>query len=87
MARAALAEHLENASLSGFHYGVLTICSLAYALTGMGVMLISILLSPIKTEWGLDLVTTGLLASVGYVGMFFGASALCRSAVSLTRLT
>ena len=71
--RDSLVAYLEEAPLSGFHYGVLTICSLAYALTGMGVMLISILLSPIKAEWGLDLVTTGLLASVGYVGMFFGA--------------
>ncbi len=69
----SLAEHLETASLSRFHYGLLTICSLAYALTGMGVMLISILLTPIKNEWGLGLVTTGLLASAGYVGMFFGA--------------
>ena len=75
MGRESLVEYLEKAPLSGFHYGVLTICSLAYALTGMGVMLISILLSPIKAEWGLDLVTTGLLASVGYVGMFFGAIA------------
>ena len=73
MGKESLVAYLEKAPLSGFHYGVLTICSLAYALTGMGVMLISILLSPIKAELGLDLVTTGLLASVGYVGMFFGA--------------
>ncbi len=73
MEKGFLVEYLETASLSRFHYGLLTICSLAYALTGMGVMLISILLTPIKDEWGLSLVTTGLLASSGYVGMFFGA--------------
>ncbi len=73
MGKESLVEYLETASLSNFHYGLLTICSLAYALTGMGVMLISILLTPIKNEWGLSLVTTGLLASAGYVGMFFGA--------------
>lgn len=39
----------------------------------MGVMLISILLTPIGKEWSLDFVTRGLLASAGYVGMFFGA--------------
>ena len=73
MEKESLVEYLETASLSRFHYGLLTICALAYALTGMGVMLISILLTPIKNEWGLSLITTGLLASAGYVGMFFGA--------------
>lgn len=73
MEKDSLVDYLEIASLSRFHYGILTICSLAYALTGMGVMLISILLMPIKNEWGLSLITTGLLASAGYVGMFFGA--------------
>lgn len=73
MEKESLVEYLETASLSRFHYGLLTICALAYALTGMGVMLISILLTSIKNEWGLSLVTTGLLASAGYVGMFFGA--------------
>lgn len=61
------------APLSTFHYGILAISSLAYALTGMGVMLISILLTPIGKEWGLTSVALGLLASVGYVGMFLGA--------------
>ena len=75
MGKESLVEHLETAPLSRFHYGLLTVCALAYALTGMGVMLISILLTPIKNEWGLSLVTTGLLASAGYVGMFFGAIA------------
>ncbi|MFQ6074301.1 MAG: MFS transporter [Candidatus Bathyarchaeia archaeon] len=75
MEKESLVEYLETASLSRFHYGLLTVCALAYALTGMGVMLISILLTSIKNEWGLSLVTTGLLASAGYVGMFFGAIA------------
>lgn len=69
----SLVKYLETASLSRFHYVLLIICALVYALTGMDVMLISILLTPIKNEWGLSLITTGLLASAGYVGMFFGA--------------
>lgn len=73
MEKESLAGYLETASLSRFHYGLLIICALAYALTGMGVMLISILLTPIGKEWGLTSVTKGLLASAGYVGMFFGA--------------
>jgi putative MFS transporter len=68
-----LLKHLETAQLSTFHYGVLAISSLAYALTGMGVMLISILLTPIGNEWNLSSIALGLLASAGYVGMFLGA--------------
>jgi len=73
MEEKSLVEFLETAPLSSFHYILLTICSLGYALTGMNAMLISILLTSIKNEWGLSLVTVGLLASAGYVGMFFGA--------------
>ncbi len=73
MEKESLIERLETAPLSRFHYGLLAISSIAYALTGMGVMLISILLTPIGLEWGLSDVTKGLLASAGYVGMFFGA--------------
>lgn len=73
MEKETLVSYLESASLSRFHYGLLTICSLAYALTGMSVMLISILLTPIGKEWVLNPLTKGLLASAGYVGMFFGA--------------
>ena len=75
MENKSLTEFLETAPLSRFHYSILTISSLAYALTGMGVMLISILLTPIGKEFGIsnDLVTMGLLASAGYVGMFLGA--------------
>jgi putative MFS transporter len=68
-----LIEPLESAPLSNFHYGILAISSLAYALTGMGVMLISVLLTPIGKEWALNSITLGLLASAGYVGMFLGA--------------
>lgn len=73
MPKESLVKYLESASLSRFHYSLLAISSLAYALTGMGVMLISILLSPIISEWNLSGVTGGLLASAGYVGMFLGA--------------
>ncbi|MFW6111069.1 MAG: MFS transporter [Thermoproteota archaeon] len=73
MTEKSLVDYLESASLSKFHYMILAITSSSYALTGMGVMLISILLTPIQNEWGLSLFTTGLLASSGYVGMFFGA--------------
>ncbi len=73
MKNESLVKLLETAPVSRFHYGLLIICSIAYALTGMGVMLISVLLTPIGKEWGLSPVTKGMLASAGYVGMFFGA--------------
>jgi len=74
MRRKSLVEYLEAAPLSGFHYVLLAICSIGYALTGMDVMLIGALLKPIAIEWALDQVTAGLLASIGYLGMFFGAA-------------
>ena len=73
MEEKSLVECLETATLSSFHYILLAICSMAYALTGMDVMLIGALLKPIALDWGLDPVMAGLLASAGYVGMFFGA--------------
>ncbi|MFW6117266.1 MAG: MFS transporter [Thermoproteota archaeon] len=73
MSENSLIDYLESASLSKFHYILLTISSASYALAGMGVMLISVLLTPIRLEWDLSLFTTGLLASIGYVGMFLGA--------------
>lgn len=73
MKQQPLIEPLETTPLSNFHYGILAISSLAYALTGMGVMLISILLTPKGKEWALNSITLGLLASAGHVGMFLGA--------------
>ena len=64
---------LEKTRLSRFHYLLLTISSLTYALTAMNVLVISVTLPPIIREWGLDEVEAGVLASFGYIGMFFGA--------------
>lgn len=70
---ASLTEYLERAPLSRFHYTLLVILSLSYALTAMNVMLIGAVLPSIKGEWGLDDVSSGLLLSAGYVGMAIGA--------------
>jgi len=70
---ASFGEPLDKASLRGFHYTMLAITSLIYGLTAMNVMLISVALKPIISEWNLTAVTAGMLASSGYVGMFFGA--------------
>jgi len=68
-------EHIEQAKLTRFHYGLLALGSAIYAFTAMNVLLIAAVLTPIIAEFGLaqQPLTTGLLLSVGYVGMFVGA--------------
>jgi putative MFS transporter len=64
---------LEKASLSKFHYSLLSICCLIYGFTAMNVMLISATLTAISVEWHLSKIVAGLLLSAGYAGMFIGA--------------
>jgi len=66
---------LEKAQLTRFHYGILALGSLIYGFTAMNVLLIAAVLSPIRTEFGLQQqpLVSGLLLSVGYLGMFVGA--------------
>jgi len=70
-----IAEHLEKAPLTRFHYGLLLLGSLIYGFTAMNVLLIAAVLSPIITELGLQQqpLVSGLLLSMGYLGMFVGA--------------
>ena len=70
-----LVEHLEKAPLTRFHYGLLLLASLIYALTAMNVLLIAAVLTPIINEFGLKQhpLVSGLLLSAGYLGMFVGA--------------
>jgi len=69
----SLAEYLEEAPLSRFHYVLLLIGCLIYGFTGMNVMLIAATVPALIKEWSLDTATAGLLLSAGYVGMFIGA--------------
>ncbi|MEM1766444.1 MAG: MFS transporter [Candidatus Bathyarchaeia archaeon] len=73
MSRQTLIDILEEASLSRFHYKILLIGCLVYAFTAMNVMLIAAVLTPIISEFKLDPLGSGLLLSVGYLGMFIGA--------------
>jgi len=68
-------QQIETAKLTRFHYGLLAVGSLIYAFTAMDVLLIASVLTPIITEFGLaqQPLTTGLLLSSGYIGMFAGA--------------
>jgi len=66
---------LEKAPLTRFHYGLLLMGSLIYGFTGMNVMLIAAVLTPIIADFGLKQqpLISGLLLSIGYLGMFVGA--------------
>lgn len=68
-------QQVEKASLRKFHFGLLALGSSIYAFTAMNVLLIAAVLTPIVAEFGLTQqpLTTGLLLSAGYVGMFAGA--------------
>ena len=68
-----LIEVLEKAELNVFHYMLLIIGALVYALTAMNVMLIGSVMPLIKAEWNLTKIQLGFLASAGYAGMFLGA--------------
>lgn len=64
---------LEEAPLSSFHYKLLILGSFIYCFTGMNVMLIAAVLTPIISDFGLGPFESGLLVSAGYLGMFCGA--------------
>ena len=71
----SLIEYLEKAPLTRFHYGLLLLSSLIYGLTAMNVLLIAAVLTPIIADFGLKQqpLVSGLLLSMGYLGMFVGA--------------
>jgi putative MFS transporter len=71
----SLIAYLEKAALTRFHYGLLLLGSLIYGFTGMNVLLIAAVLTPIINEFGLreQPLVSGFLLSAGYLGMFIGA--------------
>jgi putative MFS transporter len=68
-----LLRFLEEAPLSVFHYRLLLIGSLIYSFTAMNVMLVAAVLTPVINEFKLGTLESGLLVSIGYLGMFLGA--------------
>jgi putative MFS transporter len=70
-----VADYLEKAPLTRFQYGLLALGSLIYGFTAMNVLLIAAVLTPIINEFGLrqQPLVSGLLVSIGYLGMFVGA--------------
>jgi MFS transporter, putative metabolite:H+ symporter len=60
--------------LNAFHWRLLVVSGIGWLFDAMDVILISFLLAPITREFALDATRTGLVASAGFVGMFFGAA-------------
>src|SRR5260221_880018 len=80
MAAESFLARLDRVPLNGFHWKLLLISGFGWMFDAMDVILISFLLTPIRTEFGLDATQTGLIASAGFVGMFLVAAASGRLA-------
>jgi putative MFS transporter len=65
---------LDRVPLNSFHWRLLVVSGIGWLFDAMDVILISFLLAPITREFALDGTRTGLVASAGFVGMFFGAA-------------
>ena len=65
---------LDNAPLNRFHWRLLAVSGVGWMFDAMDVLLIGFLLGPIRGEFGLDPLRTGLVASAGFAGMFLGAA-------------
>lgn len=65
---------LDNAPLNRFHWRLLAMSGVGWMFDAMDVLLIGFLLAPIRSEFDLDAIRTGLVASAGFAGMFLGAA-------------
>jgi len=74
MAAETFLARLDRVPLNRFHWRLLTVAGFGWMFDAMDVILIAFLLTPIKTEFGLDATQTGFVVSAGFVGMFLGAA-------------
>lgn len=80
-------ERLDRIPLNAFHRRLLVVSGIGWLFDAMDVILISFLITPIRAEFKLDATQTGLIASSGFVGMFFGAAISGRIADRIGRRT
>ena len=69
-----VAERLERLPLTNYQIKLMLIVGTAWFFDCIDMAMMTFALSPIKTEFGLSNTQTGLLGSMTFVGMFFGAS-------------
>ncbi len=65
---------LDRVPLNRFHWKLLITSGLGWMFDAMDVLLIGFLVAPITKEFSLAPAQVGLVASAGFVGMFFGAA-------------
>ena len=65
---------LDRVPLNSFHWKLLVTSGLGWMFDAMDVLLIGFLVAPITKEFTLAPTQVGLVASAGFVGMFFGAA-------------
>ena len=65
---------LDRVPLNSFHWKLLIISGIGWMFDAMDVLLIGFLVGPISREFALAPAQVGLVASAGFVGMFFGAA-------------
>src|SRR6266568_4641620 len=87
MAAETFLARLDRVPLNRFHWRLLAVAGFGWMFDAMDVILIAFLLTPIRTEFGLDPTQTGFVASAGFVGMFLGAAAAGRIADRVGRKT
>ncbi len=70
----SVAERLERLPLTSYQIKLMLILGTAWFFDCIDMAMMTFALSPIKTEFGLTSAQTGLLGSMTFIGMFFGAS-------------
>jgi putative MFS transporter len=78
---------LDRVPLNRFHWQLLVLSGLGWMFDAMDVLMLSVLLAPIRVEFGLDATRVGLVASATFVGMFLGAAVAGRLADRYGRRT
>src|SRR5207247_6270556 len=71
---------LDRVPLNRFHWRLLILSGLGWMFDAMDVLMLSFLLTPIRTEFKLEPSSVGLIASATFVGMFLGAAVAGRLA-------
>src|SRR5712692_2848645 len=87
MAAETFLARLDRVPLNRFHWRLLAVAGFGWMFDAMDVILIAFLLTPIRTEFGLDATQSGFVVSAGFVGMFLGAAIAGRIADRVGRKT
>ena len=74
MAAETFLDRLDRVPLNRFHWKLLIVSGVGWMFNALDVILISFVLAPIQSEFGLDVTRTSLVAGAGFVGMFLGAA-------------